>query len=204
MHEILQRNVAATQAPATFFFQPWRFWRTKNALPALEVSRNSVFSFPPSVPCTCFRRRRPAWECNVWFFQHLQRNIRDFGVDAIIMQAPCTFSHTCVGVSSLFLVRYSVLLMFIFFVRLISTIKSCSSRYYVFLTLGVSGLTIPAPTLVKLKCRTHFHVSTLSLTFITFAQLISRHGTARMGSSLTNKAFGVSGQRALVIVITPI
>ena len=103
-----------------------------------------------------------------------------------------------------FLVRYSVLLIFIFFVRLISTIKSCSSRYYVFLTLGVSGLTIPAPTLVKLKCRTHFHVSTLSLTFITFAQLISRHGTARMGSSLTNKAFGVSGQRALDIVITPI
>ena len=52
-------------------FQPRRFWQTKNALPALEVSRNSGFSFQPSVPCTFFCRRRPAWECYFCFFQHL-------------------------------------------------------------------------------------------------------------------------------------
>ena len=43
-----------------FFFQPQRFWQTRNALPALEVSRILIFSFSPWVPCTFFCRRRPA------------------------------------------------------------------------------------------------------------------------------------------------
>ena len=38
---------------------------------SLEGFKKPELAFPPSVPCTFFCRRRPAWECCFCFFQHL-------------------------------------------------------------------------------------------------------------------------------------
>ena len=43
----------------------------ENRVISLEVFKNSELAFPPSLPCICFYRRRPAWECDFYVFQHL-------------------------------------------------------------------------------------------------------------------------------------
>ena len=65
---ILQRNVSATQARATFFFHSRRLCWHENELPALEVSRKSILSFPPSLPFTFFCCSRPRCRSQFCFF----------------------------------------------------------------------------------------------------------------------------------------
>ena len=155
---------------------------------SLEGFKNSELAFPPSVPCTFFCRRRPAWECDFCICQHLcgacaccpgvfvrsalmARVAFDDTSNVIfvvlaLMPLKCkrrAYSHTHTHAYRKYIAfARSVFVSFDFHFFLHGTSRTsspCSWRYYVFLTLGGLGLTTPTPIPVKLKCWTHFRVT---------------------------------------------
>ena len=63
---------------SNLFFHSRRLCWHENELPALEVSRKSILSFPPSLPFTFFCCSRPRCRSQFWFFQPLHWNIACF------------------------------------------------------------------------------------------------------------------------------